>query len=357
MKMSRRSSIACCRWLMVACLALLAPSFVSGQAIERPLTDKDIERWLPRLRAEAAAFSKQVSEAREVTAAFVSASEEYQALLADMASGKTDISTWMRSRTKYALVPPGAVYCDKCSQALIYETGGPIAVFTFNRESQHRDLLRRAASGDEAARDEYNTRRGEEEARKRTAEEQAVQDFVAGIKTFYFDHGFTEVEVIGRSVTVWFLQSPDERVPVTIWEVNPYCGLLPRNIISPCAELPTGPMIEIQYHREPVEVPGSATEEQAAAEGQRHGEKKPSSSEKEDADYERVRNALLMACTDAANPEALEFEIPPDLPAEAKAGLAPYAAELAKRKANVLMYKRHEAELAPLLKALLQLSE
>jgi len=42
---------------------------------------------------------------------------------------------------------------------------------------------------------------------------------------------------------------------------------------------------------------------------------------------------------------------------EAKAELAAFAAELAVRKANALLYKRREAELAPVLEALLQLSE
>lgn len=354
MKMLRRPRISRCWRLMSACLVLLAPSLALSQAIERTLTDKDVERWLPRLRDEAASFARQVSEGRASAAVLVSAQEEYQALMEDMSSGKIDIPAWIRSHSEYALAPAGAVYCAECSRALL-ERGSPVALFTFNKESQHRDLLRRAASGDETALNEFHTQRGEEEARKRTAAEQAVQDFVAGIKKFYFDQGFTEAEVIGRPVIVWFLDSPDKRLSVTVWEINPYCGVLPRSIISPCAELPTGPMVEIEYNREPVAIPGASPEEPAAADA-RSSEKK-GAGEKEDADYERVKEALLLAYTDAANPEALEVEIPPDVPADAKAALASYAAELARRKANVVIYKRHAAELAPILKVFFQLSE
>jgi hypothetical protein len=254
----------------------------------------------------------------------------------------------MRSQTDYALVPAGAVYCDKCSQALVYESGA--AVFTFEKESPYRELLRRTATGDEAAHDEFNIRRGEEEVKGRNATQQAMNDFVAGIAAFYFDHGFVEGKGAGSNpIFVRSLQSPDERVSVSIWEANPYCGLYPRNIIPPCAALPTGPLIEISLEGESgADTALAAANDTLAAD---------TGEEKQDPDYERVRNALLLARMDADNPSALEFDIPPDAPPEVKAKIASIAAEFAPRKANVLVYKRHEAELAPILDALLELSE
>jgi hypothetical protein len=304
-----------------------------------------------------------VSEAREGSAAIISTVEEREKLLTDMASGKTDIAAWMRSQTDYALVPAGAVYCDKCSQALIYEYGAPTATFTFDKESPYRGLVRRAVSGDEAARDEFFTRRGEEEMKGRTATQQAMNDFVAVVVAFYRDRGFIESEG-DHSIIVTFLQSPDERVSVAIWEANPYCGLLPRNIIAPCAAVSTGPFVELGFEESLISLPAKYSEKTAGAAAEETGEAAktpaegtPAADEKADAAYEGVRNALLMAHLDAANPEALEFPIPPDAPVEVKAEIASIAAEFAVRKANMLVYKRHEAELAPILDALLELSD
>jgi hypothetical protein len=222
-------------------------------------------------------------------------------------------------------------------------------VFTFDKESPYRDLLRRTATGDEAAHDEFNIRRGEEEVKGRTATQQAMNDFVAGIAAFYFDHGFVESKGVNNNpIFVRSLQSPDERVSVAIWEANPYCGLFPGNIIPPCAALPTGPLVEISLAIESGADPaGAAGEEPTGV---------PAADEAADPEYERVRNALLLARMDADNPSALEFDIPPDAPPEVKAEIASIAAEFAPRKANVLVYRRHEAELAPILDALLELS-
>jgi len=344
------------RSVIIGCFALVAMSFATAHAIERPLTDADVARYLPRLRAEAAAFTKTVSEAREGSAAIISTVEKREKLLADMASGKTDIAAWMRSQTDYALVPAGAVYCDKCSQALVYESGA--AVFTFEKESPYRELLRRTATGDEAAHDEFNIRRGEEEVKGRTATQQAMNDFVAGIAAFYFDHGFVEGKGPNNDpIFVRSLYAPDERVSVAIWEANPYCGLLPGNIIPPCAALPTGPFIEIKFEGEMVALPAALAGKESTGVSVAGSAGAPAAEETADPDYERVRNALLLARMDADNPSALEFDIPPDAPPEAKAEIAKIAAEFAPRKANVLVYKRHEAELAPILDALLELSE
>ena len=48
------------RQMVLGCAVLLAasPMILPAHAADRPLTDADVERWLPRLRAEAAAFTK-----------------------------------------------------------------------------------------------------------------------------------------------------------------------------------------------------------------------------------------------------------------------------------------------------------
>jgi hypothetical protein len=175
-----------------------------------------------------------------------------------------------------------------------------------------------------------------------------MHDFVAGMLSFYRDRGFVEIEA-NRPIIVTFLSSPDGRVSVTIWEANAYCGLLPLPNPPTCAALPTGPLVEIS-------LAGESGADAALAAGEEPSGV-PAADEAADPEYERVRNALLLARMDADNPSALEFDIPPDAPPEVKAEIASIAAEFAPRKANVLVYKRHEAELAPILDALLELSE
>ena len=333
------------RWLAVGCFALVASSSVFAQAPQRPLTDADVKRYLPRLRAEAAAFTKTASEAREANTAMVSAIEERAKFQDDLLEGRKDILEWLRGQSDQVLIPDGAVYSAECSRAITGERAGPTAVFTFAKESPYRDLLRRAALGDDAARDEFNNLRGGEETGKRSAAAQAMHDFVAGMLSFYRDRGFVEIEA-NRPITVTFLGSPDGRVSVTIWEANAYCGLLPLPNPHACSALPTGPLVEISLAIESgADTALAAANDTLAAD---------TAKEKPDPDYERVRNALFLAQVDAANPEALEFEMPSDAPPELKANLAALAAEFAVRKSNLIIYKLHEAELAPLLDALTQ---
>lgn len=324
------------RWFKVGCFALFASSLACVHAAERPLTDADVTRYLPRLREEASAFTSGRREALETFADLESAVAEHEALKADFESGKTDVLAWMRAQTEYAMVPAKAVYNAKCSRALT-AVGGPVtAILTFGKESPYRDLLRRAASGDEAALQEFYTRRGEEETGKRSPASKEIQNFVLGVVSFYRGRGFVEVKGV-HPVTVTFLESPDPRLSVIVWEVNPYLGLLPGQTYSECSALPTGPLVELEYvSKAPLEF-----EESAAAE------------EKPDPEYERVKEALILAKMDTADPSQLEVEIPPDAPPEAKKELREYASLFAVRKANLAVYKRHEAALAPILEALL----
>jgi hypothetical protein len=171
---------------------------------------------------------------------------------------------------------------------------------------------------------------------------------VKRVISFYRDRGFAKVES-ELPLIVTLLEPPDKCVLVMVWEVNPFLVQFTASAPPDCDELPTGPVVEIKFGggQEP-DVPGIAANDTAAAEAAR---------EKPDPEYERVKEALFLARIDAANPGALEIEIPADAPAEAKAELAPIAAEFAVRKANVLVYKRHEAELAPILDALFETIE
>lgn len=346
MKILRFSKSSRAWWLKVGCFALVASAFATAHALERPLTEADITRHLPRLRAEAAAFTKTVSEGLKVTAAIQSYTEAGQKFWGDIDSGKTDVLAWMRAHADHVLVPTGAVYGADCSRVESGNLGKPTAVFTFGKESPYRDLLRRAASGDDAARAEFQTRRGEEETGKRSAAAQATHDFIAGILSFYRDLGFTAAEG-DRPITATFLQAPDGCVSAAIWEVNPFAGQLPLPTPSECSSLPTGPLVEITFEGETVATP-------AAIAGAPAAEEKPAAGENPDPEYERVKDALFLAQVDAADPSALEFEIPSDAPPELKANLAALAAEFAVRKSNLIIYKLHEAELAPLLEALTQ---
>lgn len=336
------------RQMVLGCAVLLAasPMILPARAADRPLTDADVERWLPRLRAEAAAFTKQVSEVRETLATMVSAVAGTEALLADMASGKTNISTWLRERTDEALIPPGAIFSEQCSRALTEQARSPTAVYTFGKESPYHELLRRAASGDHAARDEFDRRRGGEGMGERSAAQSEIRDFVVGIESLYREHGFVDSEGPPISILITILLSPTRSVVASISEVNYYCGLLPRDVPRACSTLPTGPLVEIVFSGDLLQLPARGDSGTTAADD-----------EELDPDYERVRNALLLARADAADSAAIEFVVPPDAPAEAKASLNELAAEFATRRANMRLYRKYEAVLAPLLDALLTTPE
>jgi hypothetical protein len=359
----RRLRVAAGLVAVFVSLFALAPA----HADEQPLTDADIERHLPRLKAEAAAFTRQVREGRETAAAVGSALEEREKLLADMSSGKTNILEWMRSHAEPVPVSAGAVYSAECSRAVTAETRTPAAVFTFGKESPYRDLLRRAAAGDDAARDAFHARRGEEEMGERSAAGRETRAFVDGIVTSYHDHGFLDSEGPVISILTTVLLSPDRSVTALVSEANPYCGLLPRGVPPACSALPTGPVVELQFQGDVLLPPSQLKSSQKAdvqtdtgsgAAGQGTGPAvEPGGGWKADPDYERVKEALILARTDAANPSAFEFEIPPDAPAEVRAEMASTAAEFAVRKANAAVYQRHQAVLEPILRAFLQLSE
>ncbi|MCU0253510.1 MAG: hypothetical protein MUE47_03120 [Acidobacteria bacterium] len=283
-----------------------------------------------------------MSEARETHAELVSAVEGREALLADMASGKTNISTWLRARTDEALVPPGAIFSEQCSRALTEHAHSPTAVYTFQKESPYRDLLRRAASGDAAARDEFYRRRGADGLSERSAAGTEIRDLVATTETFFRNHGFVDSGGPAVSIVVTILLSPTRSVVASISEVNSYCGLLPRDVPLACSTLPTGPLVEIAFSGDLLQLPMRDDAGTTVA-----------GAEEADPEYERVRNALVQARADAADPATIEFVVPPDAPAEVEASLNELAAEFATRRANVLLFRKYEAVLAPLLDALL----
>lgn len=336
-KLFRRGSMA------IACFVLFAPTFafVSLRAAERPITDAEVERYLPRLRAEAAAYESAIQKGMEASAAIESKVAEDEKFYADIESGKVDVLAWIRQHTEYALIPPGAVYSALCSRTITGDSAVPTAVFTLGKESPYRDLLHRATAGDAEALAEYQRLRGEEEIGRRNAAAQAIHDLVEKTISFYKDHEFVETEGTDRPVIVTWLVPPDPSVLVSIWDVNPYAGVLPRNILTTCAALATGPVVEIQYKGEPrEEAPNVAEAEEVP-----------------DPEYERVKEALIMARIDAADTSAITIEIPPDAPPAVKAELAAVQAEYAVRLANVAVYRRHEAVLAPILEKFLRTAD
>ena len=327
-------------YIVVSCFVLFASIFAfnSFPATERPITDAEVERYLPRLRADAAAMQSAMKSALEITAAIQSKAAEDEKFYADIASGNIDVLAWIRQNTEYALIPPGAVYSAECSRTVTGDSAIPTAVFTFGKESPYRDLLRRATAGDSEALAEYQRLRGEEEIGVRNAAAQAIHDLVAKTVSFYKDHNFVEPESLNRPVIVTWLVSPNQDVLVNVWDVNPYAGVLPRNILSACSALPTGPMVEVEFKGGPEEeLPNIAEAEELP-----------------DPEYERVKEALILAKIDAADTSALTIEIPADAPPAVKAELAALQAEYAVRLANVAVYRRHEAVLAPILGSFLR---
>jgi hypothetical protein len=76
-----------------------------------------------------------------------------------------------------------------------------------------------------------------------------------------------------------------------------------------------------------------------------------------DPEHDRVGDALILARADASKPSTLGVQIPPDAPPELKAQPAALKTEFAARVTNVAVYRRHEAELAPIPDVLLLTGE
>lgn len=112
-----RSSSRCVAVLLVLAAASVAPAAAAGYVPKR-LTDVDLEKAIPVLRAQIEGGAALSAEAEELERANAAAVERREASREAIRSGESDPLELLRSRGIEALVPPGFKYHPRCSRAI-----------------------------------------------------------------------------------------------------------------------------------------------------------------------------------------------------------------------------------------------
>jgi hypothetical protein len=179
----------------------LSGALAWGQMTVKRLTDADVKRTLPVMKAEAAetqAGLKQLGQEMEQAA---KRGEEAEQRIKDLEAGKLDPLAYLKQHSKYVTVPPSAVYKPKLSRvASLWEYGDPVAVFSYGINSEAAGKL--ARGGEATAIQLVNfgdIYRGPAGQKIKAAEDE--------FKSFYTAKGFTDLH--GTKIPGWECVSPD----------------------------------------------------------------------------------------------------------------------------------------------------
>lgn len=333
---------------MVVFLAVLGTvcftgALTRGQMSVPKLTDADVRRVLPVMRADAAERQGALKEMGQTLEKYEKMTQEMAQRMKDLESGKLDPLAYLKQRSPYVSAPPSAAYKPKLSRiASLWAYGYPIAVFSYGIESE---AARNLAHGGESAARQYanfgDIYKGPAGQKIKAAEEE--------FKSFYTAKGFRDLAF--TKVPGWSCVSPDGSVSAWFVFVNLYAGT------KDVEAIPDGPILELglaeffsvgekpQRMDEP-ESPAHLDKEQALREA--------GMSEEE---YGAFVNALAMARNDAANPSAIDpanigLDYDGPMEPEMKKTLVEMRAFYEVRRQNSILYKRHAAVLDPLLTAL-----
>jgi hypothetical protein len=291
----------------------------AARAEERRLTDADVRKALPVLRAEKAALAgAQAAFDREA---------------APPTSFSGDPLDRLRKRARVAL-PEGAVHQARCSRAAS-AAGGPVALFTFGRSI---DCYHRAWR--DAFRSDRNPEADMTEACR--AEGDATMRFLDGVQAALVGKGFAAEE---EGPAFRRLSSADGTLRAVLRPHNVYdranrpddhplvLGIEGKNAresaLAACSAVESGPLLEIRAAGGAPVAGGDAVADAL----RQAGLDAPA--------WEALKEALILARLD------VERGV---LAAEEAAGGELRAPEV--RRANADVYRRHAAALAPLLDAL-----
>jgi hypothetical protein len=316
----------------VAALALaLAAGSAYGQELQ--LKEADIRKLIPLLRAQAAGLGAAQALFERETAARTSFSG--------------DPLEFFHNRAKLNLIE-GLRYVPGCSRSL--NAIGPIAIFTFGRkidcvEQKSLDYsrgLKRVPNETPPPLPPFSTACSAEH----DAAIKLIDDTIGAFEKMGF-------QVSGRAPLVGYpiyLSSKDEifRIVLDLYnpydrgnlsELNPIFILIEneevrQKALAACSDMPSGPIVEVRpdsrfFEREPVDALDIALRKSGLKE----------------EEFDAMRMALFTARIDT-NPEMMRA-------AEALGGSDPDELRaLAIRRSNADLYRKHAAELDPLLDAL-----
>jgi len=337
--MKKRTAV----FLAVLGAVCFAGAVTWGQMTVPKLTDADVRRVLPVMKAEAAERQAALKEMGQTLEQIEKMTQETEQRIKDLESGKLDPLAYLKQHSPSIAVPPSATYKPKLSRiASLWAYGYPIAVFSYGIDSE---AARNLARGGESAARQYanfgDIYKGPAGQKIKAAEEE--------FKSFYTAKGFRDLAF--TKVPGWSCVSPDGGVSAWFVFVNLYAGT------KDVEAIPDGPILELGLAEffsagekpQPMEKP-----ERPAPLGKEQALRQAGMSEEE---YGEFVSALAMARNDAANPSAIDpanigLDSEGPMEPEMKKTLVEMRAFYEVRRQNSILYKRHAAVLGPLLTAL-----
>jgi len=312
---------------LVAAALLLAPAAVGAQVYDRPLTEQDLQRLVPVLRAEKAGSARIAQQAMERQALEQKRAAARQQAVAAITAG-TDPLEWLTKASPNAVTPSTARYQAPCSHALTQSTGEPSAVFSFGMHAPPAWLAVWKARDNTVPIRESQTASQPGAQRAGAPRPEAV---VQQARAFYSGRSF---ESQGEPAPFeWLFVAPDRLVSATIMGVN----VLGR--VEACRNLANGPTIVLNaegdaFAKGPAKAAPTTNRELALAlekEGLRREE------------YLNLREQLRVAQADAKDPSRLTA------PASAT---EEQLKALAIRGKNAAFYREHADLISPLLEGI-----
>ncbi len=116
--------------ILVAIALLIGVAPLPAQVYDRPLTEQDLQRLAPVMRAEKAGIARVARQRAERDALEQKRAVARKQAVSEIAAGQDPLD-WLTKMSANAVSPSTARYEAACSRALTASTGDPSAVFSF----------------------------------------------------------------------------------------------------------------------------------------------------------------------------------------------------------------------------------
>jgi hypothetical protein len=333
-----------------------------AQGLTPQMTESEMRSVMPILKAEIAGYG-QLEKGLEKDR------DERHALFKDIKSGKIDPLAWLKQRSKYVLIPPGAVYEPACSRAVSIRgwdlpdmqdaemrakpAALPVAIFTFGKEFRaiNKHLLGKNISAESYAQFSMNPSNRDDPSY------QEIRSILEKTRSFYSEKGFSaSYSMSGDSVNFSPYEAEEEiSGNVLQVQIDLFDPLYP-DVLKSCRSHPMGPSIEIRAGDKLMEKAFKPVDIKVGTDNATIKSNLQKAGITEDR-YAEIIAALLMARTGSQNPEEEEpagLDFTPATPQEKEAATAieMMKKEIRVKKNNIQLYNKHKDELDPILDVL-----
>lgn len=285
---------------LTACVLGSVLAFADTDPFARPLTDAEIEKMLPLLKAEAQDLAASRDELKALLEASVANDEKNGELLRSIVAGKVDPLEWLKKSSRSAIAPSGALYNVACSRSWSRHLKRPAAVFDLGPDARE------------------------------------AKNAVASARAFYKAKGFRASGKI--EPYNWGFHPNDDSLSASVMELNHFFRH------DECNGMGPGPTVVLAASPEKLErpltgVPVEISQGRSLADQLKFNRVS-------EAQYQLFRLRVVMAREDAKNLSALSLEAPGSAESPAAARVRrKLEVEMGPRKASAEAYQRHEPEL------------